>query len=56
MGPDVDPKGVENAEIQAPQGFARSRRGFFFREKVAVDVFGNDLSHSGFAKRDFLDF
>ena len=50
------PKGAQNDEFLARSGFARARRGFFFREKVAFGVFGNDFSGFGSEKCDFHVF
>ena len=58
-GPNYGPMGshrAQNDEFLARLGFARSRRGFFFREKVAFGVFGNDFSDFGSEKRDFYGF
>ena len=52
----MGPHRAQNDEILARSAFARSRRGFFFREKDAFGVFGNDFSDFGSEKRDFRDF
>ena len=52
----MGPHGAQNDEFLARLGFARSRRGFFFCEKDAFGVFGNDFSDFGSEKRDFRVF
>ena len=52
----MGPHRAQNDEFLARLGFARSRRGFFFREKDAFGVFGNDFSNSGSEQRDFRVF